>query len=82
MIPIRYVSDALGAETNWSSETNTCTIEQDGISLTIVVGEPLPNELGVSVIVDERLFVPVRYVAEQLRATVGWLPETKTITIL
>jgi len=81
MVPIRIISEALGATVNWDDSTQTDTIEKDGTKLQIVVGQPLPNNLGVAVIKDDRLFVPVRYVSEQLGANVSWNADTQAVRI-
>ncbi|MDR1541273.1 MAG: copper amine oxidase N-terminal domain-containing protein [Clostridiales bacterium] len=81
MVPLRFVAEALGAEVNWSSESRTATIELTGKTLNIQVDQQLPNDLGVAVISSDRLFVPVRYVSEELGAVVDWDEETQTITI-
>jgi len=41
----------------------------------------LPGGLGAPMIVDERTFVPLRYVAENLGASVRWDGDTSTAYI-
>lgn len=40
--------------------------------MRLVIGEELPNGMGAAVIIDDRTFVPLRYVSEMLGATVRW----------
>jgi hypothetical protein len=72
MVPLRVVTDGLGAEIEWDGETQTVTILQVGETLRLTVGTPLPNNMGTPQIVNGRTFVPVAYVAEALGATVRW----------
>jgi hypothetical protein len=81
MVPIRIISEALGASVEWNANTQTDTIQKAGLKLDIVVGQQLPNNLGMAVLKDNRLFVPVRYISEQLGANVEWNAETQTVTI-
>ena len=63
------------------SQLKTDFIYLDGKSLSIVLNQPLPNNMGTAVIAKERLFVPARYVSEQLGATVNWDATTRMVTI-
>ena len=64
------------------SQLKTDFIYLDGKSLSIVLNQPLPDNMGNAVIVKDRLFVPVRYVSEQLGAKVDWNAATRTVTII
>ena len=81
MVPIRFISEALGATVEWNNSAQTDTIQKAGIKFEIVVDKALPNNLGVAVLKDDRLFVPVRYVSEQLGASVEWNADTQTVII-
>jgi hypothetical protein len=70
MVPLRFASEALGASVNWSSSTRTATIALDGIVLSIVPGQLLPGMDVAAELVDGRVMVPVRYVAEALGAEI------------
>jgi len=70
MIPLRIVVEAFGKEVDWDKETRTVYIfTESGVS-TIIIDEPLPNGMGVAVIVDDRTLVPLRYIAELIGATI------------
>ena len=81
MVPIRFIAEALGARVDWIDSIKTDYITLGGKTLSIVLNKPLPDGMGTAVIVKDRLFVPIRYVSEQLGATVGWDDKTKTVTI-
>jgi len=81
MVPLRLISEALGAEVSWNATKREVTISAPSVLLKLTVGQPLSNNLGVPVINNDRVFVPVRYIAEQLNAAVDWDGANKSITI-
>jgi len=72
MIPLRAVSEALGAEVQWERETRTVLITTTDGTQSLVVDLPLPDGMGTPIIVQDRVFVPLRFVAELLGAEVRW----------
>ncbi|MCL2225431.1 MAG: copper amine oxidase N-terminal domain-containing protein [Defluviitaleaceae bacterium] len=81
MVPIRLVSEALGAEVGWDGDTRTVTIVSGATNLSLVLDVPLPNNMGTPTLHGGRTFVPVAFVAESLGATVSWDGATQTVTI-
>ncbi len=88
MVPVRFVSEQLGAQVTWLPETWQVRITdgQDTILLTIDSPEVLLNEEEITldtsaVIVSSRTFVPLRFVSETLGANVTWHGETRTVSI-
>jgi hypothetical protein len=57
------------------------TIIREGVTLQLVVDENLPNGMGRPMIVNDRTFVPARYVAEALGATVLWDEASRSVDI-
>jgi len=72
MVPLRVITEALGASVDWDDNTRTVTIIRDGVTLNLVVDQPLPGGMGTPVIVNDRTFVPTRYVSETLGAALRW----------
>jgi pimeloyl-ACP methyl ester carboxylesterase len=81
MVPLRLIAEALGAEVGWIQETRTVTIARGNINITLPVDAPLPGDMGQPAIVNDRTFVPVRYVSEMLGATVRWDGNTRAVYI-
>ncbi|MCL2387274.1 MAG: copper amine oxidase N-terminal domain-containing protein [Defluviitaleaceae bacterium] len=77
MVPVRFVAELMGAEVNWEAATRTVLID----NMSMVVDEPLPNDMGTPTIVSGATFVPVRFVSENLGAQVGWDAPTQTVTL-
>jgi len=82
MVPIRFIAEAFGASVSWvdSEQTDYITLYSD-TPLKIPAGQPLPNDMGIAVLIKDRLFVPIRYVSEQLGAKVNWDAAARTVTI-
>ncbi len=88
MLPVRFVAEKLGAFVTWDEATGTATIltEEVEIEITINKAEALVNGESVALdspafIENNRTYLPVRFIAEKLGATVTWDGETSTATI-
>ena len=93
MIPVRFVSEAMGADVSWEKETSTAVISRDGITVRVKVGDPtLTVEQDgqtrtvtmntAAVVRNNRTYVPIRYVAEALGAFVDYSSYYKLVEIV
>ena len=76
MVPLRLIAEALGATVYWDAADRAVDILHSGQRLSLTIGQPLPDDMGTPVIIGNRTFVPLRYVAEMLGAAVRWEPDT------
>lgn len=94
LVPIRVISETLGAEVSWDGASKTARIIYAGkvIELTIdqktamVNGQPvtLPNGVPAKLMQYQginRTLVPVRFVSEQLGLEVAWDSSTRTVLL-
>ncbi|MCK8058343.1 MULTISPECIES: clostripain-related cysteine peptidase [unclassified Fusibacter] len=88
MVPIRFISEALGATVSWDGTTKTVTIIKGDITLKLPIGskEITVNGLVYSVdtpavLVSGRTMVPVRFPAEFLGSDVQWDGATRSVLI-
>lgn len=94
MVPVRMVGEPLGATVLWPQGTNQVILRKNadtvvltlGASTALVNGKevPLPDGIPASLVKyqgTERTMVPIRFVSEQLGATVGWEQSTFTASI-
>ena len=88
MVPIRFISEALGADVSWQPETSQVKIllgDQEMIlnigSKTVLVNGTSTETDSPAVILDSRTFAPLRFISETLGAKVDWNDETRQITI-
>jgi len=92
MIPVRMVTETLGAEVDWEQKTRTASVSKNGITVYIPIGsETLTvNDNGTKYTVkmdtkavnkDGRTCVPIRFVAEALGAYVDYSEKYRTVGI-
>ena len=81
LVPIRIVTETLGGKVDWNGVTKEVTLHIDGKEIKMTVGKTLEKYGVAPVIIDGRTFVPVRFVADELGATIAWDDVTKTVTI-
>jgi uncharacterized repeat protein (TIGR02543 family) len=90
LVPVRFVSEALGAEVDWLGETRQVMIKDDGKEIILTIGstEVLVNgaqqtiDCAPELLPPGRTFVPLRFVGETLGAQVDYVHETRVITIV
>nr|QGT51249.1 hypothetical protein Firmicute1046_3250 [uncultured Firmicutes bacterium] len=88
MVPVRFVSEELGAEVAWFEETKTVTVmdETSAAALTVDVAEVTANNQTLTLDVspvsrNNRTYVPLRFVSEALGAQVDWEQGSNTVSI-
>jgi hypothetical protein len=83
MVPVRFVSEAMGANVDWNGVTRTVTVTPPGAAaVNLTVGEALADDMGTPEIRDGRTFVPVRFVANAMGGVIDWNVATQTVTIV
>ncbi|GGH11524.1 stalk domain-containing protein [Paenibacillus segetis] len=87
-VPIRFISEKLGAKVNWNQNTKEVTIQQDDKTIRWYVGNKQVKINQQTVMSDAPLllrnnstFVPVRFVSEQLNTSVEYLGSKKMVII-
>jgi len=94
MVPIRAIFEAMGAKVNWYEPIKAARAEKDDKFVTIKLeSEDLwimpfgqtENQIikmdCVPILIDGRILVPARYVAEAFNYNVNWNETTKTVVI-
>ena len=79
MVPVRFISEAFGANVEWDGNARVVTVNQPGteIKLTIDSNEYTVNSVAktmdtTAVINNDRTFVPLRAIGEALGYNVNW----------
>lgn len=96
MVPLRELFEALGCEVIWHDDTCSAQIKDNGISVTVKIGDrnalvgnkkvvitepqPLPMLIGYDSTLLKTM-VPVRFIAQQLGYKVEWDNDTRTVLI-
>lgn len=88
LVPIRFVSEELGAKVQWDNKSKVVTINLDNTEVQMQIGSKNVKINGVSKAMDttpeyknNRVFVPLRYISEGLKVGVEWLPKVSTVEI-
>ena len=89
LVPVRFVSEALGADVEWDGTTNTVSIAHEGKAIGLVIGQRTAQVDAGSVVLDTaaalvggRTMVPLRFVSECLGATVEWDQYARAVYII
>lgn len=88
-LPIRVIAEELGADVAWNEAEQKVTITKDGDILEIFINEPFATVNGEPVALDapafienDRTYLPIRFVAENLGAEIVWDGAVQTVTIM
>lgn len=81
LVPIRIVTETLGGTANWNEAAQMVSLNINGKTVTMQIGVVLEKYGVAPIIIDSRTYVPIRFVAEELGATVDWNESTQEITI-
>ncbi len=94
LVPIRFVTEAVGADVGWDPATRKVTITLDGNKVELYIGKNtayvngIPRKIDpnnpkvVPIIIHNRTYVPIRFIMEAFGATVQWDSRTRTVTII
>ncbi len=88
LVPLRYIFEPLGLEVMWDQATRTAIGKKEGLLIELPIGHTTAVVNGESVllevpavIINDRTYVPLRFVAETTGALVKWNGETRTASI-
>jgi hypothetical protein len=88
LVPVRYLADALGAQTDWDGKSDKMTISEGGTVVELTIGSDTitvnsrQEKMDVAPFISQgRTYLPARYVAESLGCTVLWDAGTQTVTV-
>ncbi len=88
LVPIRVISEQLGAKVDWDNSTKTVTINKDNHTISLQIGNNQAivdsQTYALSLepkIIDDTTMVPIRFISEHLEAHVDWSQEARIITI-
>lgn len=89
LLPIRFVAEALGATVDWNADLQKVTIKKADLLIELYLGQTTAYVNGQPIVLDvaafaenNRTYLPLRFIAENLGATVLWDQPTQTVTII
>lgn len=93
IVPIRAIVESLGGTISWDNNERKVTINFKDVLIELQIDNPKARVNGIEkwidpdnhdvkpTIINSRTMLPLRFIAENLGATVDWDGTTKTITI-
>ena len=93
MLPARFIAENLGATVEWDGEKQLVIItgkneKQEDVTILITIGSDYAKVNGEDVKLDspafvenDRTYTPIRFISENLGATVKWNETEQTVTI-
>ena len=88
LVPLRVVSEALGADVEWDGANKSVVVTKTGTTLCLTIGDPVMGRNNEPItldtpaqIINGRTMVPLRAISECLGCTVNWNSERKHIRI-
>ncbi len=88
LVPLRVISEGLGAEVDWNAENNTVTVQSDDKVITLQIGSMTATVngesyalLAASELTGDTAMVPIRFISETLDANVGWEGDSMRVTV-
>jgi len=87
-VPVREVSNALGADVAWDQSTKEATISKGDTKLLFTVGSDIAIKNGEAVTLDSKVIVangsaivPLRFLCESFGYQINWTPDSRMIEI-
>ncbi len=88
LVPVRYLADALGAQTTWDATTQKVTITRGSTTVELCIGSTTLTTNGevsqmdvVAISTNGRAYLPARYAAEAFGFNVSWDAASQTIIL-
>ena len=89
LVPVRVISEAFGAEVNWDGETKTVTISHNDNNISVQIDNNTAHVNGENKTLEEApeltengiTMLPLRFISEELGATVGYEHETQANSV-
>lgn len=95
LLPIRYVSEPLGAKVKWDDALDQVTVQLGNRTIALWINNGTARVNGVETAIDPanpavtpiivppgRTMLPLRFIAENLGCEVSWNPATSEVTVI
>lgn len=88
LVPIRFISEAFGADVDWNDDTRQVTITRKDTTIVMTIDEAAYTVNGQkktleapATIKNDRTFVPIRHITEMFGKTVAYFDDMQLIAI-
>ena len=89
MLPIRFIVEEMGGTVEWFAEQQMAVITLGDTTIRLTIGEQyafvndMPTALDAPAFIENgRTYLPLRFVMENLDATVQWDAAARTVKII
>jgi VCBS repeat-containing protein len=92
-LPLRALVEEIGGSIAWNAKTRQVTVKARGVTMLLTIGKNSATVNGKTILIDpanskvvpvilgSRMFLPLRFIAEQLGLDIAWYAPTRTVTI-
>lgn len=87
-VPVRVVTENLGADVTWDSESRTVGIQKDDTLINLIIDNDIATLNGEESVLDVApkivngsTYVPIRFIAESFLCDVSWDAENQIVSI-
>lgn len=88
LVPVRFVSQEMGAKVNWNNKKREVLIEKGGKKISLKIGSKEVYVNGTKKVIDVpaelkngRTMVPLRFISEAFGANVRWIDAERKVVI-
>ncbi|WP_165845039.1 extracellular solute-binding protein [Candidatus Cryosericum terrychapinii] len=88
LVPLRFITEAMGATLVWDAVTRTANITLAGNKIALTIDKTVAKVNGYDVtldapaaIINSKTVVPMRFVAESMGAIIAWNATLKKVTV-
>jgi len=88
LVPLRFISEAFGCEVQWNGDLNTATVTLVNQTIEVPLGKNYAvingdkkDVLVPAQLINDRTYVPLRFISENLGAKVDYNADTQAIAI-
>lgn len=89
LIPVRAITEGYGAKLEYNNETQQVTITKDTVVIVLTLGEKTATVNGTEVeldvessVINNRTYVPLRFIVENFKLNLVWDEDSETIEII
>ncbi|TYR76943.1 hypothetical protein FZC79_04400 [Rossellomorea vietnamensis] len=88
LVPLRFISEQMGAKVKWNSQNKSITIESEEQTIVLVINQTYAKINGkqikldtTPIVINGTTMVPIRFISEQLQTGISYENATKKVTI-
>jgi len=81
MVSLRMVVEAFGATVAWDGDAGRVTVVRGDVEVILYIDQELPDGMGMPILLNERIFVPARYISVAFGFETAWDGDARAVYI-